>query len=58
MKKLFLLIVGLLFTANCYTQITIKHFNAAWNNANKVIWLTKLTDCNVKYYDITKYPEL
>ncbi len=58
MKILFLLIFSLLFTINCYSQITIKHFNAAWNNNNKVIWLTKLTDCDVKYYDITKYPQL
>jgi hypothetical protein len=58
MKKLFLLISILVFTMNCYSQITVKHFNAAWNNANKVTWLTKLTDCNVKYYDITKYPNL
>ena len=58
MKKLFLLLFGLLFTVNCYTQITVKHFNAAWNNANNVSWLSNLSDCNVKYYDISKYPEL
>jgi len=58
MKKLFLLLVSLLFTINCYTQVTIKHFNAAWNNSNKVVWLNKLTDCSVKYYDLTKYPKL
>lgn len=58
MKKLFLLLVSLLFTINCYTQVTIKHFNASWNNSNKVVWLNKLTDCSVKYYDLTKYPKL
>jgi hypothetical protein len=58
MKKLFLLLTILFFTINCYTQITIKHFNASWNNDNKVVWLNKLTDCDVKYYDITKYPSL
>ena len=58
MKKLFLLLVVLLFTINSYAQVTVKHFNASWNNANKVTWLGKLTDCNVKYYDITKYPDL
>ena len=58
MKKLFLLLFGLLFTINCYTQITVKHFNAAWNNANNVSWLSNLSDCNVKYYDISKNPEL
>ena len=35
-----------------------KHFNASWNATNNVTWLKSLTDCNVKYYDITKYPEL
>ena len=58
MKKLFLLLVGLFFTVNCYTQITVKHFNAAWNNANNVTWLNNLSDCNIKYYDISKNPEL
>jgi len=58
MKKLFLLLVVLLFTINSYSQITIKHFNAAWNNSNNVTWLTNLSDCNVKYYDIGKNPEL
>lgn len=58
MKKLFLLLTILLFTINCNSQIIVKHFNAGWNDANKVTWLTKLTDCDVKYYDITKYPQL
>ncbi len=44
--------------ANCYSQVTIKHFNASWNAANKVTWLGKLSDCSVKYYDLTKYPKL
>ena len=58
MKKIFLLLFSIFFTISCYTQITIKHFNAAWNNSNSVTWLSKLSDCSVKYYDITKSPEL
>ena len=58
MKKIFLLLFSIFFTISCYTQITIKHFNAAWNNSNSVTWLNKLSDCNVKYYDISKNPEL
>ena len=58
MKKIFLLLFSIFFTISCYTQITIKHFNAAWNNSNNVTWLNKLSDCNVKYYDISKNPEL
>ncbi len=41
-----------------YSQVVVKHFNASWNDANKVAWLGKLTDCSVKYYDLTKYPKL
>ena len=58
MKKLFLLLVSLFFIVSCYTQVTVKHFNAAWNNSNNVSWLSNLSDCNVKYYDISKNPEL
>ena len=58
MKKVFLLLLGIFFVIKCYTQVTIKHFNASWNATNNVTWLKSLTDCNVKYYDITKYPEL
>jgi len=58
MKKVFLILLGIFFVIKCYTQVTIKHFNASWNATNNVTWLKSLTDCNVKYYDITKYPEL
>tara|TARA_R110002020_G_scaffold83908_3_gene208333 strand:+ start:683 stop:1012 length:330 start_codon:yes stop_codon:yes gene_type:complete len=58
MKNLFLFLFSFFFIINCQSQITIKHFNAAWNNSNNVIWLNKLSDCNVKYYDISKNPEL
>ena len=42
--------------ANCYSQVTIKHFNASWNADNKVTWLGKLSDCSVKYIDVAKNP--
>jgi len=58
MKNLLLFLFSFLFIINCQSQITIKHFNAAWNNSNNVTWLSKLSDCNVKYYDISKNPEL
>ena len=58
MKKLLLFLFSFFFTINCYSQITIKHFNASWNATNNVTWLKSLTDCSVKYYDITKSPEL
>tara|TARA_R110000744_G_C19361746_1_gene561478 strand:+ start:1490 stop:1816 length:327 start_codon:yes stop_codon:yes gene_type:complete len=56
--RLLLFAVGFFFTLNCQSQVIVKHFNAAWNSGNKVNWLGKLSDCNVKYYDITKYPDL
>ena len=56
MKKLFLLLICVLFTAVSYTQITVKQFNADWNKANTVTWLGKLSDCSVKYIDVAKYP--
>ncbi len=58
MKKLLLVLITIFAMANCYSQVTIKHFNASWNAANKVTWLGKLSDCSVKYYDLTKYPKL
>ena len=56
MKKLFLLLICVLFTVVSYTQITVKQFNADWNKANTVTWLGKLTDCSVKYIDVAKNP--
>ena len=56
MKKLFLLLICVLFTTVSYTQITVKQFNADWNKANTVTWLGKLSDCSVKYVDVAKYP--
>jgi hypothetical protein len=57
MKKLLLVLITIFAMANCYSQVTIKHFNASWNAANKVTWLGKLTDCSVKYIDVAKYPQ-
>ena len=58
MKKIFLLLISVFCFLTSHTQITVKHFNADWNESNTVTWLGKLTDCTTKYYDITKYPAL
>ena len=58
MKKLFSLLICIFYTIVSYAQVTVKHFNTDWNKENNVTWLGKLTDCNVKSYDITKYPNL
>ena len=65
MKKLdisnivYVLIVILVFTASqAFDQITVKHFNAGWNQANSVDWIMDLKDCNTKgYVDIAKEPD-
>ena len=43
-------------TANA--QIVVTHFNAAWNDPNKVSYIGKLTDCNIVYVDIAVSPKL
>jgi len=55
MKKLLLL---LLISINCFAQdfpegLTVVEFNASFNKANEVAWLSKLTDCEVERVDIT-----
>ena len=56
MKKLFLFLIGIFFTLNCYSLVKVIHFNATWNNANKVTWVSKLNDCSVSYIDVAKKP--
>jgi len=65
MKKLdisnivYILIIVLMFTASqVFSQITVKHFNAEWNEANSADWFMDLEDCNTKsYVDIAKDTE-
>ena len=47
-----------MFTASqVFSQITVKHFNAGWNQANGADWFMELKDCNTKgYIDIAKDP--
>ena len=50
-----LLILFILAANTCFSQITIKHFNAEWNEANSADWFMDLEDCNTKsYVDIAK----
>mgnify|MGYP003122899368 FL=1 len=53
---LYLLIILFVLLANVsFGQITVKHFNAGWNEANGIDWLMELKDCNTKgYIDIAK----
>ena len=52
----------ILFLLICSTrvsgQIVVSHFNAAWNDPNKVSYIGKLTDCDIVYVDIAASPKL
>ena len=39
-------------------QIVVTHFNAAWNDPNKVSYIGDLTDCDIVYVDIAVAPKL
>ena len=54
-----LLILFILLTNTSFGQITVKHFNAGWNEANGVDWIMDLEDCDTKgYVDIAKNPDI
>ena len=54
-----LILFLMLFAGNAFSQIEVKQFNAGWNNANDVIWIQKLSDCEtIGYYDIGKDKEM
>ena len=44
----------MLFWSSVSAQITVTHFNAEWNDANKVEWFEKLDDCELAKVDIGK----
>ena len=57
MKKLLsILLIACSVSANA--QIVVTHFNAAWNDPNKVSYIGKLTDCDIVYVDIAVAPKL
>ena len=55
MKKF---ILALCLSVSCFAQdfadgLVVVEFNASFNKANEVVWLNKLTDCEVERVDIT-----
>ena len=38
----------------CGDGLCVVQFNAGFNEANKVTWVTKLSDCDTKFIDIAK----
>tara|TARA_R100001443_G_scaffold117120_2_gene140031 strand:- start:1643 stop:1993 length:351 start_codon:yes stop_codon:yes gene_type:complete len=53
-----LVLILLLISSNAFGQIVVTHFNAEWNDPNKVSYIGKLTDCEIVYVDIAKSPNL
>jgi hypothetical protein len=56
MKKFILSIVLLMTSLSMFSQVEVKYFNAAWNGANDITWVSKLSDCEVVKYDIGAEP--
>ena len=57
MKKLLLILLAV-FSLNASSQIVVTHFNAEWNDPNKVAYIGKLTGCDIVYVDIAKSPKI
>ena len=56
MKKLFTFAL-FIFSLSLYSQVEVKYFNAAWNAANEIAWVDKLTDCDIEKFDIGTTPK-
>ena len=56
--KNILIILLTAFSLNASSQIVVTHFNAEWNDPNKVSYIGKLTDCEIVYVDIAKSPKI
>ena len=51
MKNL-LLLMFLSISTICFSQVKVIQFNANWNAANGVNWLSDLSDCSISEIDI------
>lgn len=56
--KNILIILLTAFSLSASSQIVVTHFNAEWNDPNKVAYIAKLTDCDIVYVDIAESPKL
>ena len=56
MRKITMILVFVLMSLQAFSQIEVKYFNAAWNAANEIEWIDKLTDCEIEKYDIGTNP--
>lgn len=56
MKKSILSVLLFIISFPLLGQIEVKYFNAAWNAANEIEWIDKLSDCDVEKFDIGANP--
>ncbi len=61
--KILLLPIFLLISSNVFAQnigdgVVLAHFNAGWNVANEVKWLSEIDECNIIKVDITTSPKI
>ena len=53
-----LILLLMVISSQVQAQIVVTHFNAEWNDPNKVAYIGKLTDCDIVYVDIAKSPKI
>jgi len=53
-----LILFFILISSGAFGQVVVTHFNAEWNNPNKVKYIGDLTDCEIVYVDIAASPKL
>ena len=58
MFAIYLILILMFIVSSSSAQIVVAHFNAAWNDPNKVSYIGKLTDCDIVYVDIAVAPKL
>ena len=58
MFAIYLILILMLIVSSSSGQIVVTHFNAAWNDPNKVSYIGELTDCDIVYVDIAASPKL
>ena len=58
MFAIYLILILMFIVSSSSGQIVVTHFNAAWNDPNKVSYIGELTDCQIVYVDIAAAPKL
>ena len=58
MFAIYLILILMFIASSSSGQIVVTHFNAAWNDPNKVSYIGELTDCDIVYVDIAVAPKL